>query len=724
MGNKQKQSRKKKLKSRKRTHQHGTAQPKGPGTLASMAPAIRDRDLPVLFLMLVIIAIPVLGPTLYVQGLAWLIRLSFLLPVLPLLLIYIAYKKSAITISLQPLMLALWGIVLLAVITSLWAVNTYGAISGSVKWFYVLLMSIAVYSLARDADTHHRIIIACALAGGYMALVGVTQYLFGHEIYITPVGQYPWPSATSGHKNMASQFVVVTLPFALYFSLTAKKSIGFWIANPWIALMLAYIVHGRARQVFVALFVQILIILVAVCFKRSRRLLAPRSPTRDYYYSIIASLILFVMLILAPPFDKPFSWEKSAVSEFASRTEVFTQPDETLNTMSAGRLATWIKTVNMARNHPAGVGLNNWTVHYPKYNAEAGSYYLPPGDDVWGEAHNDYLQLLAELGPPFLLIAGLMILGLWKTYALIWAKGDEASQRRSLFIGMGLMALFTVMMFSFPLTRTATPIYLGVYLGLLSAMASFSLSAKAERRVAFSSVVFAILLLLSVVGSYFSYRELSGWSHGFLAKAIGEKVFQPGENNPYANSRMMLLLAQHTDKAMEMEPYAPTLLRDSIITYTNLSLKTGDQKLADTYRNKALETALRHLSMSPYDSKTHMIVASWLQVPNEMAMEHIGKAIALDPANLQLFEQLKSIALPARQFDQALSYYEYYIPRFFNQQIHEDYAYFGMQANQQERVINTLSSIDLTRRFTPGSSEYETAKKKLDLLIEELQSSM
>lgn len=724
MRKKQKHSPKKKLTSEKIVHQTRSAKPKRSNTFASVAPTKRDWDAPVLFLMLVIIAIPVIGPIPQVQGFPWIIRLSFLLPVVPLLLISIGKKRSAITISLQPIMFALWGIVLLGVISSLWAVNTYGAITGSVKWFYVLLMSTCVYSLARNADTHHRIIIACALAGGYMAIVGVTQYLFGHELYVTPVGQYPWPSATSGHKNMASQFVVITLPFALYLSLTAKKSTGYCLANPWIALMLAYLVYGRARQVLVALIVQLLIILVAVCFARSRHLLAPRSPTRDYYLSIIASLALFFALIFAPPFDKPFSWENSAVSEFASRTEVFAKQDATLNTMSSGRVATWMKTINMIRNHPTGVGLNNFIVHYPKYNAEAGDYYRPVGNDIWGDAHNDYLQLSAELGLPFLLIAGLMIIGLWKTYHLIWTKGDDVSQRHSLFIGMGLMALFTVMMFSFPLTRTATPIFLGVYLALLAAMASFSLSSKAEKRVAFSHAICAILLLTSVVSTYFSYREISGWNHAFFAKALGEKVYQPGDNNRWATREMMLLGARHIDESMRLEPYAPILLHDNILHYTNLSLMLGDEKLADKFRIKALEAAVRHLKMSPYDSKIHMVVATRLQVPNKIAMEHIGKAIALDPANLQLYENMKSIASLTKQFDKALSYYEYYIPRFLNQKINEDYAYIGKQARQEERVINTLGRIDLTRRYTLGSAEYGAEKKKLEQLIEDLQQTL
>lgn len=49
------------------------------------------RD-PVWFLMAVIIAIPMLGPTTQMQGLPWVIRLSFLLSLLPLLLLYTGYR--------------------------------------------------------------------------------------------------------------------------------------------------------------------------------------------------------------------------------------------------------------------------------------------------------------------------------------------------------------------------------------------------------------------------------------------------------------------------------------------------------------------------------------------------------------------------------------------------------------------------------------------------------
>ena len=105
-------------------------------------------------------------------------------------------------------------------------------------------------------------------------------------------------------------------------------------------------------------------------------------------------------------------------------------------------------------------------------------------------------------------------------------------------------------------------------------------------------------------------------------------------------------------------------------------------------------------------------------------MEHIGKAIALDPGNLQLYDHLYNIAAPSKQFDQALSLLEFYIPRFYNQLMNKNYAYFGIMAKQEERVINTLRSVDLTRHFAEGSAKYAEEKRIREQLIAKLKQGL
>ena len=201
-------------------------------------------------------------------------------------------------------------------------------------------------------------------------------------------------------------------------------------------------------------------------------------------------------------------------------------------------------------------------------------------------------------------------------------------------------------------------------------------------------------------------------------------LFPAGGESKLANRNNLLLLGKHTDEAMRLEPNSPILLRESILAYTNVSLTIDHERLAGEFRQKAHETAMRHLSMSPNEIFIHKIVATRLQVPEEEALEHIGKAIALNPDDLELYEDLKRIVLPTKQFDKALNYYEYYIPRFYNQKMNMDYVYLGTQTNQQQRVIDNLSRIDLSRKFAPDSSEFKAAEKNLSQSINQLQRSL
>ena len=66
-----------------------------------------------------------------------------------------------------------------------------------------------------------------------------------------------------------------------------------------------------------------------------------------------------------------------------------------------GRIAIWKDTIPMIRDFPLfGVGLGAWPEMFPRYRR------APWSADFYREAHNDYLQILAETG-----VAGFALLG-------------------------------------------------------------------------------------------------------------------------------------------------------------------------------------------------------------------------------------------------------------------------------------------------------------------------
>lgn len=73
---------------------------------------------------------------------------------------------------------------------------------------------------------------------------------------------------------------------------------------------------------------------------------------------------------------------------------------------AALRLKNWISAWTIFAANPAGTGLNTYGVMYPQY-------MLPHANETQ-YAHNTPLQLLSELGYPFLLAAGMLLLAGWK----------------------------------------------------------------------------------------------------------------------------------------------------------------------------------------------------------------------------------------------------------------------------------------------------------------------
>jgi len=66
----------------------------------------------------------------------------------------------------------------------------------------------------------------------------------------------------------------------------------------------------------------------------------------------------------------------------------------TTDTSFAERVIVWRDSLPMLRDFPLlGVGLGCWSEFFPHYESPPW-----PADSFWGEAHNDYLQLISELG--------------------------------------------------------------------------------------------------------------------------------------------------------------------------------------------------------------------------------------------------------------------------------------------------------------------------------------
>jgi Flp pilus assembly protein TadD len=128
----------------------------------------------------------------------------------------------------------------------------------------------------------------------------------------------------------------------------------------------------------------------------------------------------------------------------------------------------------MVADHPwRGVGLGNHKVLFPVYH-KVDSLDAPLGEDLAVDvAHNDYLQVLAELGLIGLVLGGLgLAVALRGLVALVARGGSAPTRAMALSLAGSLLALLVSAGFGFPLERALPPALLALVLGLQATLAT------------------------------------------------------------------------------------------------------------------------------------------------------------------------------------------------------------------------------------------------------------
>jgi O-antigen ligase len=125
-------------------------------------------------------------------------------------------------------------------------------------------------------------------------------------------------------------------------------------------------------------------------------------------HSLSALLALAVGLLIPWVIRRRGSWLGASVAGLGAVAFLSMAYLKGLATAAvAGRFAIWkFGAAHAVSSDPIlGWGLGGWSTHIPQ--AQLAEKFLPTGE-VWREAHNDYLQLGAEMG-----VVGLLLLGLW-----------------------------------------------------------------------------------------------------------------------------------------------------------------------------------------------------------------------------------------------------------------------------------------------------------------------
>jgi len=223
-----------------------------------------------------------------------------------------------------------------------------------------------VFALVNSAERVRWSLISCVAAMGWASLYclrewqkGVAEYGIGYR-----------PGYVTGDPNYFTASAILCLQAALFFIFHRRKKWELWFALAGLAVTIPAIIVTASRGGFIGLMA-----MAAFLVFRSRR------PWRNGLVLAVPLAVALAILAAVPQ----------------SPVDRLLHPTASDATSANIRLQLWHAGLDMVHQHPVtGIGLGNFKPSVAKF--------LPPNADIENIAHNTYMENLAEMGVPGLLL--------------------------------------------------------------------------------------------------------------------------------------------------------------------------------------------------------------------------------------------------------------------------------------------------------------------------------
>jgi len=292
--------------------------------------------------------------------------------------------------------------------------------------------------------------------------------------FISYLQEYGSVASLIGQKNWISNYLALVFPLMLCFYLLEKikkKKIIYFIA---LSFLYAAIMICQSRGIWISLSLSLFFGIFLIfkfnffnLFKENKKWL-------------ILLLISFILITLIYSTDNPLNISPLTVTQRALST--FDEKDPSINT----RILMWKVTGQMIKDKPfLGGGIGSFKINYLDYQARFLKEH-PEYNQYWAnakEAHNEYLQIGAEIG---LFGLGIVLLLILKLYILFinFLKKETDNKRKLICWGLllGITSFLIHSLFTFPLHVPALGSAFFIILGLGAAyIKNYDLSEEKDK---------------------------------------------------------------------------------------------------------------------------------------------------------------------------------------------------------------------------------------------------
>ena len=600
-------------------------------------------------LMLMLLAVPL---AFYKNEFIWIKVFVIYLLFWPILIVY--FLKSMVYQSVDffytPVMIPVLLLDIIACLSSFHAYNSYLSLQVLVKQIaYQMPFFLFIY-YAKDIKMRTMIIIVSAIAV-IVSIYGIAQFLHVIAPPLDPWGR-PNPASTMGLTNFTTDYLVMVIPFMLsaFFSEHGKGYVKYG-AYAGIILSLAYILIGKNRAGWIAAVSSLLLYALAFVFFKIHKHV-DGAAKRLLLYTGIAAIIVM-------GFGLGFT-KTGAV--LVQRGESIFSKDYPSN---AFRLLVWKSTFKGIKDNPVfGVGIGNYQINIPLY--EVGALKTTDWKELryLNDAHNEYIQILFELG-----IAGLLLF-LWflgerfvvGIRSLKDSRDDTDDMLWNTALLSGIVGALITAFFTFNLENPASAMLFWVFAGLivgkrkyrhfedeygfvsvLKKLSGFKWRWKYDFEIALNNnlpltIVFVIVFLITVIllGDLTSFSQKQTAAHIYTMEA-----------ETFLDLKM-------PKKAVKIIAKANALSQnDYMILYTLARAEAGSLDTAD-----AIVDAKKVISLAPYFFYGHKLLGFLYYNKDNYAgaINEFNTSVDLMPLSItEVGPYLVSSYLSTNEVDNAIS---------------------------------------------------------------------
>jgi O-antigen ligase len=418
-------------------------------------------------------------------------------------LMFWAFKmisKEDIKFTPSPLNLPVMGFIAICTLSLVWSDTFFTSLKELPHFLAGPLLYFIIVNNIRGEKQINRIISAVVIIGTVLGIYGIFQYNNIDFPFWASSGGRNKVFGLFGNVGYFAGYIILPLSLAVSLFFTSKNR------NRKILLFIGILAMGTTlvvtftRSSYLAFGISLLFMFLLFLLSRGRSFIKENEKT--FIYLLIIIIIAVSLFIIPTPLSNP----GTAISQIKGRIST---PQLTDTFTSGRRIAIWKFSGMMIKDHPIlGLGIGTYKYNTFRYQAE----FFEQGDNrsiyPYGfadKAHNEYIQLWAELGTIGLAIFLWLIIAYFN-FGIRYLKREKDKQRQGIMIGlMGAVVAFLVdCFFWFPMHLSSNLSLFWLFIGLTIVM-GFEKNVESAKGKSISNnlykfkpILYIIVILLTV----------------------------------------------------------------------------------------------------------------------------------------------------------------------------------------------------------------------------------